>query len=60
MRRLSAAWPLLLSLARLADRLPLTKWHHFAPGLQISLAVQRQIVADMARARPAVIWLAST
>jgi hypothetical protein len=49
-----------VSIYFLAQKLPLTKWHHFDPGLQNSLAVQRQIVADFERTRPLYIWLEST
>jgi len=44
----------------LAQKLPVTRWHHFDPGLQTSRAVQGEIVADIERARPACIWLDST
>jgi len=49
-----------VSIYFLAHKLPLTKWHHFDPGLQNSLAVQRQIVADFERTGPLYIWLEST
>jgi hypothetical protein len=44
----------------LAQKLPVTKWHHFDPGLQTSQEVQQQIIDDFERVRPDFIWIEST
>jgi hypothetical protein len=34
------------------DRPPATRWYHFDPGLQTSLPIQQEMVAELRRARP--------
>jgi hypothetical protein len=46
------------------DRKSATKWHHFDPGLQTSAPIQREMVAELQRARPKLVviepaWAAS-
>jgi hypothetical protein len=44
----------------LLDRPAATKWHHFDPGLQTSAPIQREMVAELQRARPPYVVLDST
>lgn len=44
----------------LSGQLPVTKWHHFDPGLQNDKIIQERLIADFERSKPATIWLEST
>jgi len=44
----------------MANRLPITKWHHFDPGLQSSEKIQSEIIDDLDKSKPNYIWLEST
>ncbi len=41
------------------NRKSATKWHHFDPGLQTSLPIQQEIVAELQHAQPKLIVLES-
>ena len=42
-----------------SGRLSATKWHHFDPGLQTTLAIQSEMVSELEHARPRLIVLNS-
>jgi hypothetical protein len=44
----------------LMDRLPVTKWHHFDPGLQTSASIQHKIIAELEASPPSYVWIEST
>jgi len=43
-----------------AQRMPVTKWHHFDPGLQSSAKVQAEIVSDLEKNKLQYVWLEPT
>jgi hypothetical protein len=44
----------------LSQRLPATKWHHFDPGLQNSVAIQREMIKELEQYQPPYVWLESS
>jgi len=43
-----------------AQRMPVTKWHHFDPGLQSSAKVQTEIIGDLEKNKLQYVWLESS
>jgi len=43
-----------------AQRMPVTKWHHFDPGLQSTAKVQAEIVSDLEKNKLQYVWLEPT
>jgi len=43
-----------------AQRMPVTKWHHFDPGLQNTAKVQAEIVSDLEKSKLQYVWLEPT
>ena len=41
----------------LADRPPATKWYHFDPGLQTSMEIQNEMVAELESSQPRLVVL---
>jgi len=40
-----------------AQRMPVTKWHHFDPGLQTAADVQAEIIAELEKSKLQYVWL---
>jgi len=43
-----------------AQRMPVTKWHHFDPGLQNTAKVQAEIMRDLEKNKLRYVWLEPT